>query len=92
MATTQQREQQKDVERLKRETLGTLIGEQVVHTLGDPRGLHKVQVRPLWENRYRVNILVGADAACAKVAHSYFLTTDNDGNILASTPKITRQY
>jgi hypothetical protein len=39
-----------------------------------------------------VNILVGLDAASAKVAHSYFLVADSDGNVLASTPKITRQY
>jgi hypothetical protein len=38
-----------------------------------------------------VNILVGLDAASVKVAHSYFLVADSDGNILASTPKITRQ-
>jgi hypothetical protein len=39
-----------------------------------------------------VNILVDLDAASAKVAYSYFLVADSDGNIVASTPKITRQY
>jgi hypothetical protein len=69
-----------------------LIGEWVLQTLGEPAGLHGVQVRRLWEGHYRVNVLVGADAASAKVAHSYFLTADGDGDIVGSTPKITKQY
>jgi len=32
------------------------------------------------------------DAASARVADSYFLVVDGDGVILASTPKISRQY
>jgi hypothetical protein len=39
-----------------------------------------------------VNVLVGAEAASAKVAHSYFLVADLDGNIVESTPTITRRY
>jgi hypothetical protein len=35
---------------------------------------------------------VGAETASAKVLHSYFLVADLDGNIIESTPKITRQY
>ena len=46
-----------------------------------------MQVRLLWEDHYRVNILVGLDAASAKVAHSYLVTADSDGNIVAATPK-----
>jgi hypothetical protein len=68
------------------------IGEHVLQALGRPDRLHAVQVRPLWEGRYRVNVLVGADATAATIAHSYFLVADDDGNVLASTPDITRQY
>jgi hypothetical protein len=68
------------------------LGEQVLQQLGHPSGLHRVQVRKLWEDRYRVNIFVGVDAACATVAHSYFLVVDGDGKIVASNPKITRRY
>ena len=80
------------VESHKREMLNALIGEQVLHALGEPRNLLKMQVRPLWDGNYRVNVLVGADAACAKIPHSYFVVADGDGNILATTPKIHKHY
>jgi hypothetical protein len=92
MPTTQQREEQKSMQLDEREMLNALIGEQVMHTLGRPSGLFKVQVRRLWEDNYRVNVLIGADAASAKVANSYFVQADGDGHISASTPKITKQY
>jgi hypothetical protein len=92
MATQQQDKQQKAQEQEARQLLATAIGKRVIHTLGLPRDLHLVQVRHLWEDRYRVNVLVGAEIACAKVAHSYFLVADLDGNITESTPKIIKQY
>lgn len=69
-----------------------VIAQHVIHTLGRPTNLRTVQVRFLWENRYRVNIFTGVDVASTRVANSYFLTTDNDGNIIDSIPEITRQY
>ncbi len=92
MPTAQQRDQQKDMEQHKRKALNALIREQVIHTLGQPNGLHRVQVRRLWEDHYRVNVLIGEDAASAKIANSYFVEADSDGNIVESTPKITKQY
>ena len=80
------------VESHKREMLNALVGEQVLHALGEPRNLLKVQVRPLWDGNYRVNVFVGADAANAKIRHSYFVVADGDGNVLDSTPKMQRQY
>jgi hypothetical protein len=93
MTETQQSPQHKeDLEQHERETFGDVIGEQVIHLLGRPPGLFKVTVRPLWGNCYRVNVFVGADAASVRVAHSYFLQTDSDGNITAPSPKITKEY
>src|SRR5438477_3061680 len=86
---TEQREQQDGMERHKQETLNALIGERVMHALGEPADLLKVSVRPLWANFYRANVFVGPDAATARVANSYFLGVDDEGNITASTPKIT---
>ncbi len=68
------------------------ISGQVMHALGQPGDLHRVEVRPLWEDHYRVNVLVGLDAASVRVAHSYFLVTDEKGTIVTATPTITRQY
>jgi hypothetical protein len=64
----------------------------VINSLGQPGNLHMVQVRNLWEDHYRVNVFVGSDAGSAKVAHSYFLVTDVNGNIVTSNPKITKKY
>jgi hypothetical protein len=63
-----------------------------MNRLGQPNDLQRVQVRRLWEDHYRVNVLVGADAASVKVAHSYFLVADSDGTILTSVPTIARRY
>lgn len=92
MSTKQQAKQHLDQDKQDRQQLNAVIGKQVMHTLGQPRDLHRVQVRPLWEDHYRVNILVGTDAASAKVAHSYFLVADSAGNIMASTPQLARRY
>jgi hypothetical protein len=79
-------------EKAERQQVNVKIGQHVMQTLGQPGDLQGVQVRRLWKDHFRVNIFVGLDAASAKVAHSYFLVSDNDGNILAATPTITRKY
>jgi hypothetical protein len=90
MPTAQQRDQDRELEQHKSETLQTLIEEQIIHRLGKPDGLRKVQVRRLWENHYRVNVLIGENAGSAKIANSYFVETDSDGNIVDSNPKMTK--
>jgi len=92
MPATKQPEQRSDLERCRRDTLTSLIGEQVIHGLGEPRDLLKVQVRPLWSNHFRANIFVGKDAGSAQIADSYFLTADGDGVIIASAPEIRKKY
>jgi hypothetical protein len=86
------REQRTRVEQDQRDNLAALISEQVLHTLGTPAQLLVVQVRNLWPEHYRVNVLVGADIASARVAHSYFLVADGGGNITATTPPLTKKY
>lgn len=92
MPAKQQDSPQTLQENQEREQLKATIGKHVLHALGQPGDLHSVQVRPLWGDHYRVNVLVGVDATSTKVAHSYFLVADSGGNISAATPKITRQY
>jgi len=92
MPANQQREQPKPVDKQKLDTLNDFIEQQVIKALGKPSNLVKVQVRPIWDNHYRVNVLVGADAASARVANSYFLEVDSEGSVIAANPKIGRQY
>jgi hypothetical protein len=90
MPVTKQREQRENPDQHKADTWNALIREQVIHALGKPTDLLLVQVRPLWGSRYRVNIFVGSDAASARLTNSYFLTADDDGKIISSTPPITK--
>jgi hypothetical protein len=82
--------QHQDLEKHTRQMQNNLIREQLLHTLGKPDKLLKVQVQSLWENFYRVNILVGDDITRAKISNSYFLKADGDGNIVESTPRIVK--
>jgi hypothetical protein len=70
---------------------GVIIG-QLLQALGRPATLYRVEIRHLWDDRYRANVFVGADAASTRVAHSFFIVADEDGNIIASEPDITRTY
>jgi hypothetical protein len=91
MVTQQQDERPVD-QAAGRQRRTAAIGRNVLRALGEPGDLHRVQVQTLWEDNYRVNVLVGANAASTKVAHSFFVRADDAGSILASSPGITRQY
>jgi hypothetical protein len=92
ITVTQQHEQHTGFVKHEREMLNNLIGEQVLHVLGEPNGLHKVQVRPLWKGHYRVNVFIGATPAFATIVNSYFVKADENGNIVEAKPKIVKQY
>lgn len=70
----------------------TAIGEHVLRTLGRPADLLRVEVRRLWADRYRVNVLVGADASAITIAHSYFVVADESGAVQAAEPPLARRY
>jgi hypothetical protein len=76
----------------ERETQSDFIREQVLQALGKPIDLRSVQVRKVWADHYRVNIIVGENAGSVSLAHSYFLVVDTDGRLVSSTPKITKLY
>jgi hypothetical protein len=92
MPPVRPRERDEGPAQREREALNALIGKRVIHALGEPGDLLEVRVWLLWEDHYRVNVFVGVDAASARVANSYFLVADGDGNIIRSTPGITKQY
>ncbi len=68
------------------------LRNSVITSLGVPPDLYRVAVMPLWGNRYRVNVLVGADPTSVRIAHSYFVEVGAVGNIITTTPRITRLY
>jgi hypothetical protein len=92
MSAQQQSKPHAGPEKKESQQLHAVIGRHVIHALGQPDDLHQVQVRPLWEGRYRVNVFTGDDATAIRIAHSYFLEADGQGNIIASTPVIARKY
>jgi hypothetical protein len=75
-----------------RAAAGGAVRERVVAALGLPPGLFQLAVYPLWGAYFRVNVLVGPDAASVRVAHSYFVEAAGNGDIVTSTPPIVRLY
>jgi hypothetical protein len=86
-------QEKRPVEQVKQDTqqLNGAIGRNVMAALGQGGDPYTLQVRRLWDGHYRVNVLVGTDAASVRVASSYFLVVDGEGNLLTSTPTIARQ-
>ena len=72
--------------------LEAVVGDNVLFELGQPAGMHRLQVNRVWGDNYRVNVFLGADPVSFKVAHSFFLRADGNGKILACCPPIVRTY
>ena len=89
---TEQTDEDQRIDRQMRDELNDVIAKQVVQSLGSPADLLKVQVRPLGRDCYRVNVFVGKYGANARIADSFFLTADDEGKILTSSPEIARLY
>jgi hypothetical protein len=92
MNTTQQSQRGEEDGPIERDVLNSLIGRRVVQSLGSPVDMLKVKVHPLGNDHYRVNVLVGKNVGSARIADSFFLTADEQGNIVTSSPKIVRLY
>lgn len=92
MPTKEQGKEQAERAKLAHDQRSSVIVRQLLQALGRPAILYRVEIRHLWDDHYRANVYVGADAASTRVAHSFFLEADEDGNVLASAPDITRKY
>jgi hypothetical protein len=68
------------------------ICRHVLGVLGRPVDFLRITVRQVTSEGHRVNVVVGPDMATARIAHSYFITTDELGNVQKSTPLITKHY
>ena len=64
----------------------------VLTALGRPARLFRVAVVRVWGDNYRVNVLTGEDPTAVQIPNSYFVTADDRGAILGSTPPIRKQY
>lgn len=74
------------------EPLAAAICTSVMHTLGRPANLFRVAAIRVWGNHFRVNVQTGADAVTVQIAHSFFVSADENGRVVASVPPITRCY
>jgi hypothetical protein len=92
MVTGSKGEQARNAARRDQEAVEALVKDKVLQALGKPSEPYEVRVRRLWADRYRVNVVVGADPHGSRIAHSYFLVSDEAGNILEASPCLTRQY
>ena len=81
-----------DSDRQEDGLLEAVVGDNVLSDLGEPTGPHRMQVDRVWGDNYRVNVFLGTDAASYRVAHSYFVSADGNGKILACCPPIVRTY
>ena len=74
------------------ERLISVISRNVMTALGRPGDFLRVTVRPVTEDSYRVNVMTGADASSTRVAHSFYVTADKEGNVTGSSPTIEKHY
>lgn len=68
-----------------------LIRDKLLQAIGEPADFFRLQVKSLWGDYYRANVLVGTFNEC-RVDRSYFLRATPDGEIVASVPPIKREY
>ena len=92
MAKKQEPETAHEPEPKGNEALDALVGKHVLHALGRPPNMLRVQVRCLWSAFYRVNVFVGGDNASAKIVNSYFVRASPDGQVLESQPALAKLY
>ena len=92
MQTTQQSEFAAEDKPMQGDAMNALIGKNVIRSLGSPVDMLKVKVTPVGGDHYRVNVMVGKNVGSARVADSFFLSADAQGNIVTSSPKIAKLY
>lgn len=92
MPTKQQEKEPADLPKQEAPSRNAIIGKRLLHALGRPNNFGRMQVRSLWGDYFRVNVLVDSDVASVRIAHSFFVLADADGNILSCNPKLTKMY
>lgn len=67
------------------------IKKQVLESMGKPKDLNLVTVQNVYNNKYRVNVFRNVNGH-PHITNSYFLTCDEVGGILSSSPEIAKIY
>jgi hypothetical protein len=65
-----------------------MIRTVVLGTLKQRNCGERIQVHLLWDNHYRVNVVIGDAALSVTISKSYFLIVDGAGKIVASSPAL----
>jgi hypothetical protein len=64
----------------------------VMAALGRPADFLQVTARRVTTDGHRVNVVAGGDPTQARIAHSFFVTTDAAGAVTGSVPPLVRVY
>jgi hypothetical protein len=92
MTTTADEQQRSNRRTQEAGLLETVVRDNFLTLLGTPTEQHRVQVKCLWGDCYRVNVYVSDGTGAFRVAHSHFLEADGNGKIVSSNPPIKRVY
>ena len=79
----------------KQPDFSPVIQEAVLERLGKPDDFWKVDVKPLWENRFRVNVWteqMGRIGPTHRIVDSFFIVASPEGGIVESRPQISKKY
>jgi hypothetical protein len=65
------------------------VAAAVRKALGAQPGLLRVRAKPLWGDRFRVNVFAGDSAASARLTASYFVRAGEGGDVIESDPPLS---
>jgi hypothetical protein len=68
------------------------IVQSVMAALGRPSDFLRATVTEVRTDTFRVNVVTGPDAAAARIAHSFFVTVDENGAVTNSSPAVVKSY
>lgn len=83
-------------EELQEKKTKAIIEKYILDNLGRPKNYYQTQVKPLWANFYRVNIVIAIKEKESMVVEysisdSFFMKLE-EGEVVTCEPKIQRRY
>lgn len=68
------------------------IVKDVLSQLGTPKNLHKAVAKNVYHSRYRVNLWCETKPDSYAITDSFFVVTNDQGEIVRCSPKIEKVY